>query len=100
MRIHNALRSGFADPVSDYKFDRDSEEGEFANLGTGPIRGGLLFASVPGHLRDEFGPTCVVLEYRDGSDRVFRGDLADLLRESIIGDAAPAFGLADLNMAG
>lgn len=57
------------------------DEGEFVNDGDGPTAGGLLFAAVPDRLRAEFGPTCVVLWYRDGHpDRVLYGETACRVR--------------------
>lgn len=75
--------------VSEYVFLADTSDGEFVNRGTGPIRGGMLFAAVPDHLRGEFGPTCVVLEYEGRDDSIFFGELADRVRENIIQAARP-----------
>jgi hypothetical protein len=73
-------------------------EGEFVNEGDGPTLGGLLFAIVPGHLRAEFGPTCVVIEHADGrDDSTYFGELANRVRDSYLDhlpDARPARRLA------
>lgn len=73
-------------------------EGEFVNDADGPTLGGLLFAVVPLDIRDEFGPTCVVIEHSDGrDDSVFFGELANRVRDyylDLIPEALPARRLA------
>lgn len=100
MRQVKGLRLGYTSLVSNYEYFAASPDGDFVNHGHGPIRGGMLFAAVPGRLRDEFGPSCVVLEYEGRDDSVFFGEMADQVRESILSNATPAFGAASFHMAG
>lgn len=62
---------------------RGGSEGEFVNLSSGPIRGGLLDAIIPDRLVAEYGERGVILFYHN-RDTFFYGKLAELVRESIL----------------